>query len=84
MGLSDWFSFGKDNNDGSYRQDKYSPDSSNSSKHDHTWSKTDPTTGQHKEGHTGANAPRSGRGNTPPKPAKDTPVRYTPDSRPKK
>lgn len=52
------FKFGKDRNDGSFRQDRMNYTDKSAGKHDHSWSKTDPTTGRHKEGYKGPNVPK--------------------------
>lgn len=53
------FTFGRDNNDGSFRQDRLTFTNERGD-HEHSWSKTS-TDGQHKEGSTGENVPRSER-----------------------
>lgn len=49
---------GRDNKDGSIRHDRYTWTDKDTGSHTHDWSKTDPTTGKHKEGSEGENAPR--------------------------
>jgi len=54
-----WFKFlfGRDDDDGSYRQDRLEGERDEGRRHEHAWSKTSPD-GQHKEGWLGKDAPR--------------------------
>ena len=50
---------GRDERDGSYRQERIDwSQNKGTDKHDHYISKTDPTSGKHKEIYIGPNAPR--------------------------
>lgn len=53
------FNFGRDKNDGSHRQDRYSGEVGSTSHKEHTWSKTSTTSGEHKEGWDGSEKTRT-------------------------
>lgn len=53
-----FFKSSRDGRDGTVKHDRYTKEST--AKHSqHDWSRTDPVSGQHKEGTTGPHAPRT-------------------------